>query len=59
MHITGSMGREATRALATYGRIAGHPARLNLGDALSYACAKGYHVPLLSSAAGFAKTDLA
>ena len=37
----------------------GHPAQLNLGDALSYACAKAYHVPLLYKGTDFSETDLA
>lgn len=50
---------EAVAALAPYGDVAGHPARLNLGDALSYACAKAIDAPLLCSGDGLARTDLA
>ena len=59
MHITTSMGEEAIRVLSVYGKTVGHPAKLNLGDALSYACAKAYHVQLLYKGDDFAKTDLA
>lgn len=59
MHITSSMGSEAIRALSIYGKQVGHPAQLNMGDALSYACAKAYHVPLLYKGNDFSKTDLA
>lgn len=59
MHITGSMGAEAIRALSVYGKVVGHPAQLNMGDALSYACAKAFHVPLLYKGDDFSKTDLA
>jgi len=59
MHITTSMGEEAIRALTAYGKVVGHPAKLNMGDALSYACAKAFHVPLLYKGHDFAETDLA
>ncbi|RJL05454.1 PIN domain-containing protein [Paracoccus aestuarii] len=58
-HITSGMGREAASALAVYGKVVGHPAQLNMGDALSYACAKAYHAPLLYKGGDFAQTDLA
>ena len=50
---------EAIRALSVYGKVVGHPAQLNMGDALSYACAKAFHVPLLYKGDDFSKTDLA
>ncbi len=59
MHIKGSMGAEAIRALSVYGKVVGHPAQLNMGDALSYACAKAFHVPLLYKGDDFSKTDVA
>ncbi|WP_207101443.1 type II toxin-antitoxin system VapC family toxin [Paracoccus shandongensis] len=59
MHITTGMGKAAIEALSIYGKVVGHPAQLNLGDALSYACAKAYHVPLLYKGADFPQTDLA
>lgn len=59
MHITTSMGEEAIRALSIYGKQVGHAAQLNLGDALSYVCAKAFHVPLLYKGNGFSQTDLA
>lgn len=36
-----------------------HPARLNLGDCLSYACAKEHGLTLLYKGQDFARTDLA
>ena len=36
-----------------------HPARLNMGDCFSYACAKVRRMPLLYSGNHFAQTDLA
>lgn len=59
MHITTGMGKEAIRALSVYGKVVGHPAKLNLGDALSYACARAFHVPLLYKGNDFSETDLA
>ncbi|WP_411840547.1 type II toxin-antitoxin system VapC family toxin [Paracoccus sp. ME4] len=57
--ISSGIGQAALEALATYGKLAGHPAQLNMGDALSYACAKAHHDPLLYKGDDFAKTDLA
>ena len=45
--------------LAPYGDVVGRPARLNLGDALSYACAKDIDAPLLCSGDGLARIVLA
>lgn len=59
MPITSGMGNEAIRALSIYGKVVGHPAQLNFGDALSYACAKAFEVPLLYKGADFSRTDLA
>lgn len=50
---------EAVRALSIYGKQVGHPAQLNMGDAISYACAKAYRLPLLYKGNDFAQTDLA
>lgn len=44
---------------ARYGRGRGHPARLNMGDCFSYACARLRGLPLLYEGDDFAKTDLA
>lgn len=57
--ITSSMGTEAIRALSIYGKQVGHAAQLNMGDALSYACAKAFHVPLLYKGNDFSETDVA
>ncbi|MDT1064190.1 type II toxin-antitoxin system VapC family toxin [Paracoccus sp. CPCC 101403] len=56
--ITSSIGVEAIRALSIYGKQVGHPAQLNMGDALSYACAQACHVPLLYKGNDFSQTDL-
>lgn len=59
IHISGSIGDAAIRAAAEYGKVAGHPADLNLGDCFAYACAKAYRIKLVYKGDDFAKTDLA
>lgn len=49
----------AVDAFARYGKGRGHPARLNLSDCLSYACAKRRGLKLLYKGDDFAQTDLA
>lgn len=49
----------AVRAFAADGKGRGHPARLNMADCLSYACAIERGVPLLYKGTDFARTDLA
>ena len=49
----------AIGAFARYGKGCGHPARLNLADCLSYACAKRRGLKLLYKGDDFAKTDMA
>ncbi len=58
MHITESIGFDATLAFEQYGK-GRHPAALNMGDCFSYACAKAYRVPLLYKGNDFPQTDLA
>ncbi len=48
----------ALQAHARYGK-GSHPAKLNMGDCFSYACAKLRGMPLLYKGYGFARTDLA
>ena len=59
IHITESIGKAARDASAVYGKLTGHPAKLNMGDCFAYACAKAYRVPLLYKGDDFAHTDLA
>ncbi|TRW94304.1 type II toxin-antitoxin system VapC family toxin [Paracoccus sp. M683] len=59
MPITSEIGKAAIAALAIYGKQVGHPAQLNMGDALSYACAKAEGIPLLYKGRDFSETDLA
>jgi ribonuclease VapC len=55
--ITPEIGNGAIRAYAQYGK-GRHPAQLNMGDCLAYACAKNYGVPLLYKGNDFTQTDL-
>lgn len=57
--VTTKIGRLAVEASATYGKMAGHPAKLNMGDCLSYAAAKSNNVSLLYKGNDFSETDLA
>ncbi|ATC23609.1 type II toxin-antitoxin system VapC family toxin [Caulobacter vibrioides] len=50
-------GRIALDAHARFGKGV-HPARLNMGDCFSYACAKVHGVPLLYKGEDFALTDI-
>ena len=48
-------------ALATFvrfGKGQGHPAQLNMGDCLAYACARSRDVPLLFGGNDFSRTDI-
>lgn len=57
--ISSEIGAAAIEASARYGKIAGHPAKLNFGDCFAYACAKTCGVDLLYKGNDFAHTDLA
>ena len=57
--ITPEIGAIAIDAFAKYGKGVGHPAKLNLADCFSYACAKTLGVPLLYKGDDFSKTDIA
>lgn len=48
----------ALDAFARYGK-GRHPAKLNMGDCFSYACARVRGMPLLYKGGDFARTDLA
>ncbi|MCF4127240.1 type II toxin-antitoxin system VapC family toxin [Methylobacterium sp. SyP6R] len=49
----------AVEAFAVYGKGQGHPARLNVADCLSYACAHRSRLPILFKGRDFSQTDLA
>lgn len=49
----------AIDAFQRYGKGRGHPARLNLADCLSYACAKRLGIGLFYKGDDFSRTDVA
>ena len=56
--ISEEIGSLAIAASREYGKVVGHPSRLNLGDCFAYACAKSLGMPLLYKGGDFARTDL-
>ena len=56
--ITDATGRKAVLAYSRFGKGRGHPAQLNFGDCLSYACASERGSPILFKGADFLHTDL-
>jgi len=55
--ITAEIGRFALSAFDRYGR-GRHPAALNMGDCLAYACARQLDMPLLFKGDDFPLTDI-
>lgn len=56
--ISGDVGTKALDAAQLYGKIVNHPAKLNLGDCFTYACAKAYRTKIAYKGDDFAETDL-
>ena len=56
--IADSTSQTAVRAFARFGKGRGHPAQLNFGDCLSYACAREHNAAILFKGRDFARTDL-
>jgi ribonuclease VapC len=56
--ITPEIGDRACEGYASFGRLTGHPAGLNMGDAFAYGCAKHLRVPLLYKGNDFVRTDI-
>lgn len=52
--VTPNIARAACGLAARFGKLAGHPARLNMGDCLSLAAAEAAKVPLLYKGDDFA-----
>ncbi|MCK5933038.1 MAG: type II toxin-antitoxin system VapC family toxin [Fulvimarina manganoxydans] len=59
IELTEEIGEEARRAAQNFGKVSGHPAKLNMGDCFAYAAAKTLGMPLLYKGDDFSKTDLA
>jgi ribonuclease VapC len=53
------IGLRALDAMASYVKLAGHPAALNFGDCFAYAAAQTYRLKLAYKGNDFAQTDLA
>lgn len=56
--VTEAQAMIARAAYRDFGRGSGHPAKLNLGDCLSYALAKEKREPLLYKGNDFVHTDI-
>jgi ribonuclease VapC len=56
--ITEEIAHVSVNSFERYGRGRGAVASLNLGDCLTYACAKVHNARLLSKGSDFAQTDL-
>ena len=57
MALSDDIGRLAVACFETYGK-GSHPARLNIVDCFSYACAKALDMPLLFKGNDFSLTDI-
>ncbi len=58
MVISMDIVRRALWGGTQYGKAAGHPAALNMGDCLAYGCAQFYRLPLLAREGGLSRTDV-
>ena len=56
--VTPGQARIAREAYRDYGRLSGHPAKLNFSDCFSYALARARREPILFTGDGFSHTDL-
>jgi ribonuclease VapC len=48
----------ASAAFASFGRLSGHPAKLNFGDCMAYAVSEAMRAPLLFKGADFGHTNV-
>ena len=56
--MTESIGQIARVAAKAFGKVAGHPAKLNMGDCFAYATANAYRITLLSKGHDLARIDM-
>jgi len=56
--VTEAQARIARQAYRDFGKMSGHPAKLNFGDCFSYALAKTKGEPLLFKGQDFSRTDV-
>jgi ribonuclease VapC len=56
--ISGDVGTKALDAAQQFGKVVNHPAKLNMGDCFTYACAKAYRMRIAYKGDDFGQTDL-
>lgn len=56
--ISGDVGAKALDAAQQFGKIMNHPAKLNMGDCFTYACARAYRTRIAYKGDNFTYTDL-
>lgn len=56
--ITADVGSKALDAAQQFGKIINHPAKLNMGDCFTYACARAYRLKIAYKGNDFTETDL-
>tara|TARA_R110000751_G_scaffold68588_3_gene139606 strand:- start:263 stop:697 length:435 start_codon:yes stop_codon:yes gene_type:complete len=56
--ISGDVGSKALDAAQQFGKIVNHPAKLNMGDCFSYACARAYRTKVAYKGNDFTLTDI-
>lgn len=56
--ISGDIGGKALDAAQRFGKIMNHPARLNMSDCFTYACARAYRTRIAFKGDDFTFTDL-
>ncbi|MBU1314851.1 MAG: type II toxin-antitoxin system VapC family toxin [Alphaproteobacteria bacterium] len=56
--ISGDVGSKALDAAQQFGKIVNHPAKLNMGDCFSYACARAYRTKVAYKGNDFSLTDI-
>ena len=56
--ISGDVGAKALDAAQLFGKIMNHPAKLNMGDCFTYACARAYRTRIAYKGDDFTHTDL-
>lgn len=56
--ISGDVGSKALDAAQQFGKIMNHPAKLNLGDCFTYACARAYRARIAYKGDDFTYTAL-
>lgn len=56
--VTEAQAQIARQAYRDFGKMSGHPAKLNFGDCFSYALARSENEPLLFKGRDFSRTDV-